>query len=297
MAVEEFGTEVVEIVASPRAADDRVLVLEAVGVEASVARGVVGFEVRVRPADAARARVELARYRLENLPAPRRVPVRLHTGAFAASAAWLVVLLVFHVASGMAAFGRDWYSAGLLTASAVHDGEVWRAVTALTLHADLAHLASNAGFGFAFGTIVASLYGPGTGWLLVLVAAVLANLANAALMGGGRASLGASTAVFAALGAAAGHRWPEARSRARPWLRGANVVAALVLLSLLGTGDERTDVLAHGLGFAFGLALALLLRDRLAAAPGQSPTRRHAQQVAGALALALVAIAWVVALA
>lgn len=295
--MEEFGTEVVEIVASPRAADDRVLVLEAVGVEASVARGTVGFEVRVRPADAGRARVELARYRLENLPAPRRVPVRLHTGAFAAGAVWLVVLFAFHVASGTAAFGRDWYAAGLLTAATVHGGEVWRAVTALTLHADLAHLASNAGFGFAFGTIVASLYGPGTGWLLVLVAAVLANLTNAALMGGARASLGASTAVFAALGAAAGHRWPEARTRVRPWLRGANVVAALVLLSLLGTGDERTDVLAHALGFAFGLLLALVFRDRLAATPGQSPARRHAQHVAGALALALVASAWVAALA
>lgn len=293
----DAGSEVVEIVASPRAADDRVLVLEAVGVEASVTRGSVGFEVRVRAADAERARVELARYRLENLPTPRRAPVPLHAGAFVAGGVWLAVLLLFQVTSGAAAFGRDWYAAGILTAATVHGGEPWRAITALTLHADLAHLASNAGFGFAFGTIVASLYGPGTGWLLVLVAATLANLANAALMGDARASLGASTAVFAALGAAAGHRWPEARSGARPWLRGANAVAALVLLALLGTGDERTDVLAHALGFGFGLLLALGLRDRLAAAPGQSPARRRTQHLAGALALALVVLAWAAALA
>lgn len=273
------------------------LVLEAVGIEASIWNGGAGFEIRVQAADAERARVELARYRLENLPAPRRMPVRLHAGALGAAAAWAILLVVLHFASAASAFGRDWFAAGLLTEATVRGGEFWRAVTALTLHADLAHLASNAGFGALFGTIVASLYGPGTGMLLVLVAATVANLLNAALMDGTRASLGASTAVFAALGAAAAHRWPEAAGRVRPWLRAANVVAALVLLALLGTGDARTDVLAHGLGFGCGMLLALPLRGRLAARSDHVARRRRVQWLAGAGALALVALAWVAALA
>jgi len=109
-------------------------------------------------------------------------------------------------------------------------------------------------------------------------------------MPAGRLSLGASTAVFAALGALAVHRWPAATRRARVGLRGGSIVAALVLLALLGTGDQHTDIAAHALGFASGALLALPLR-RWPPPPGRP------QHLAAGLALLIIAASWGAALA
>jgi rhomboid protease GluP len=275
---------------APGACEERALVLEAVGITALASRGPEGCELRVAESDLPRARLELERYLLENRPAPRAVPPLLHRDVLAASAAYAVVLLLVAAASGHALLGVDWYGRGALDGAQLRAGEAWRALTALTLHADLAHLAANAGFGALFGGLAARLYGAGTGWLLVLVAATVANFLNALWMPPGRVSIGASTAVFAALGAVAVFRWPAAARRTRLAWRGASLVAALVLLALLGTGDAHTDIAAHALGFAAGLVLALPLRRW---PPSHA---RRAQRFAGLVAVLLCAAAWLAAL-
>ena len=70
-------------------------------------------------------------------------------------------------------------------------------------------------------------------------------------------SIGASTAVFAALGLLAGHaavriaRQTKARWRViiRP------LASALVVLGLFGAGGQNIDVIAHATGFGAGLLL------------------------------------------
>ncbi|MBS0373531.1 MAG: rhomboid family intramembrane serine protease [Proteobacteria bacterium] len=269
--------------------DDRAFVLLALGIPAAMHYAEGSYALLVAASDAPRARVELERYVLENRPRPRPVPPRLHPGAALAAAGYVLLLFLVAVASSRGLFGLDWYERGVLDGARVRHGELWRAVTALTLHADLAHLLANSGFGALFGGLAARVYGAGAGWLLVLLAATLANLANGLWMGPGHASLGASTAVFAALGALAVHRWPAATRRTRWGLRGGSFVAALVLLALLGTGDAHTDVLAHALGFGAGAVLAWPLRARPAPA-AWAPQRR-----AGAAALGLIAAAWAAA--
>ena len=277
---------------TPRACDDRALVLEAVGLPAVIMLEDATYVLRVAPEHAAAASLELARYARENAPAPAPPPPRrLHAGAVASALAYVSLLLLYGVASSRSLFGLDWYGAGVLDGAALRAGELWRAVTALTLHADLAHLAANAGFGALFGGLAARLYGPGWGWLLVLAAATAANLVNGATMAAGRGSLGASTAVFAALGTLGVYRWPAATVRARLAWPGASLVAALVLLALLGTGDEHTDIAAHAFGFAFGALLAAPLRRR----PPHQPLRP--QRLAGLAVVLLVAGAWIAALA
>ncbi len=66
----------------------------------------------------------------------------------------------------------------------------------------------------------------------------------------------------------------------------------MALLALLGAGDEHVDVLAHALGFAAGVATGWLY-SRLGV-----PRSRGAgvQRAAGAAALALIALAWALAL-
>ena len=46
-----------------------------------------------------------------------------------------------------------------------HRFGIWRAVTALTLHSDLAHLAGNAFFGGVFGVLLAQILGGGLAWI------------------------------------------------------------------------------------------------------------------------------------
>lgn len=261
--------------AQARECDERLLLLESIGIPAAMRMEDGAYGVWVAPEDAGRAYFELTRYAAENRPRPPAPRPTLHAGGLVAAAGYVLVLFVLAAASANAALGRDWLAVGALDGSLVRAGEWWRAVTALTLHADLAHFGTNAGFGALFGTLAGRVYGPGRAWLGILLAATLANLANAAWMPPGRVSLGASTAVFAALGMLCVFPWPDRRRGARAGIRGASVVAALVLLALLGTGDERTDVAAHALGFVAGMgagtALPRLrgwhgLRDRTAAA-------------------------------
>src|SRR5690606_10788519 len=147
-----------------------------------------------------------------------------------------------------------------------------------------------AGALFLAGTFRA--FGAGVGSLLVLAAGAGGNLLNAWLRAGGHVSVGASTAVFGALGLLAGRALRRGRARG---LRGraafVPIAAALALLAMIGTEGERVDLWAHAWGLVVGVGLgaaALPLVPHLAARP--------VQWGAGALALALVAGAWLAAL-
>jgi hypothetical protein len=67
-------------------------------------------------------------------------------------------------------------------------------------------------------------------------------------------------------------------------------VAGVILLGFTGAGGERTDVLAHLTGFAMG-ALAGVTH-----ATWRVPRGAVAQAAAGLLSLALVGVAWILAL-
>lgn len=271
------------------ACDERLLLLESLGIPATLSADDDGWTLRVAPEHAGRAAFELARWSLENRPVPPAPRVQLHRGALPAALFYALLLFVLGAASANSLGGHDWYAAGGLDGARVRAGELWRAATALTLHADLAHYAANAGFGALFGTLAGRVYGAGAAWLTIVLAAVLANLLNAAWMPAGRISIGASTAVFAALGALCVYRWPATGRAGRHGVRVASVVAALVLLALLGTGDAHTDVAAHALGFACGAALGWL--------HGRRRWSAREQWLAAGCALAAPLLAWAVAFA
>ncbi len=137
-------------------------------------------------------------------------------------------------------------------------GEWWRPFTALFLHADLGHLAGNLLSGMVFATLVARSVGPLLGWTMILACGTLGNAATSWLAYPEPfVSLGASTAVFAALGILSGVGIVEmARDRAGlPWVRiSAPVLAGVVLLGWLGGGHgTHTDVPGHVFGFSAGL--------------------------------------------
>jgi len=137
-------------------------------------------------------------------------------------------------------------------------GEIYRTVTALMLHSSYPHLAGNmAGF-VIFGTAVCSITGAGVGWLMILLTGILGNLANAALFKYDHVSIGASTAVFGAVGILTAYQLTRkikiAGQRMKAWLP---MAGGLALLGLLGS-SKHSDLTAHLFGFIAGICLGLL---------------------------------------
>ena len=247
---------------SSQQADQYALVLAAAGIPYWFRRSGWGWTLEVLEQDAPRAAVEIEQFNLENpiqedcqaLPAqPLPPPIQTLTGLGAA-----LLLLVFHVVtSGYGAHDAVIRAAGA-NAARILDGEYWRAVTALTLHADARHLAGNM-LGIAvFGTLLCRRVGVGAAWLLILLAGAGGNLLNAWLHQSGFLSIGASTAVFAAVGLLGGVRvFPMEESGVsghRSWML--PLGAALGLLAMLGS-DVQTDIGAHLMGCVTGFGLGI----------------------------------------
>lgn len=276
-----------------QAAADRALVLHSLDIPCETLRedGRVALAV---PSDfGERAKYEIWQYEQENRPLrqrPRVVPFEYRNGVPGVVAYVIVVCLTAWLAS-RAAFGQDWLASGRIDGELVRRGEWWRLVTALTLHSGPRHLIGNIGFGVAFGFLAGRLVGSGVAWLAIVLASTGANVINTLLLDTSHRSIGASTAVFAALGFVAGFVW-RGRLMAQdrwPWRLGP-IVGGIALLAFTGTGDENTDVGAHLLGFLCGFGTGLLL-CRLPR-PALGP---RVQLACGAAALVMPVVAWLAA--
>ena len=213
-------------------------------------------------------------------------------------------------------FGLDVYRA-----RALH--EWWRAVTALTLHADGPHLFSNVAFGLFFFIPLCRRAGLGLGIALTLAAGVAGNVGNALTREAHVISLGFSTALFGAVGSlcaltaadVVGHYLrfapqsvfgasssaPDAKAGLFLTLArrlGIPLASGLALLGLLGGGGEvRTDYAAHIWGFCCGLlcTLAALPLER-AVFRLKTAQQTAAQAILFLASLAVIVGAWCYAL-
>jgi membrane associated rhomboid family serine protease len=287
----------IEIYRSPRKAlcDERALVLLAVGIPSTVHIGDGHFILEVDAGQAEQARTQLRHYEAESRPAGAAPPARRspYPHAWIGCVAYAAVLVAVAYAISAGLFRLDAFDLGDLDAARVQSGEWWRAWTALTLHLDAAHLAANLGAGIWFGYLAASELGSGSAWFLIVNGAALANWLEGEFGPATHRAVGASTAVFAALGMLAAHSWRIRLHLPQRWaLRWAPLVAGIVLLAWLGTAGDGTDVVGHVLGFAVGI-----LVGATAALPSVSRAlRRIPQWLAGVAALASLAMAWAFAL-
>lgn len=276
-------------------AEQYALVLVSRGIDCRLVSAADGaLALTVPPSDACLARRELAQYTKENQEGSRpSLPARSLAAGLEGALAYCAVLFFLYGAARREAFSLDWWSAGAAQAGLIVDGEWWRTVTALGLHVDLGHLASNLFFGSGLGLLLAQLLGTGLAWLAILLSGALGNALSALLQPASHTAVGASTAVFGALGILAALAWKGRvsvwRVRLRRWLPFA---AAAMLLAFLGVGGERTDVLGHVTGFVAGGGLGIGI-----AFAGPRPFEGTAAQWAcGGAALALLALAWSLAL-
>ena len=271
-----------------RGCTELALVLEARGIAWRHARGVDQWLLSVRAEDAAAAARELNAYRRENARASALAPPPAVIGSgWFGVASFVAVLLVIAVFAHELTFGIDWLAVGRMDSERLLAGQAWRALTALTLHVDTIHLLGNVAFGAFFTYFVARYLGGGVGWIAILASGALGNALNGWLTGPDHRAIGASTAVFGALGLLTAYTWrrgfPRGTTRRS---RFAPVVAGIALLAFTGTAGENTDLGAHLLGFAVGFLIGF------ATAHMRLPTSARVQITAGSVAWLFVAGAW-----
>jgi membrane associated rhomboid family serine protease len=266
--------------------DEWSLVLAAADIDHRTDRDGDLYRLMVEPARAAEAVRALADYDLER----RRRRARWYPADHSANTAWLVASAILAIEMWLGSTGKSAVAValGANRTDALLAGEIWRPATALTLHANGLHALSNAAAALLFLSPLCRLLGGGTAFALALVSGISANILNALWSGAGYSGIGASTAVFAAVGLLAGARWT--RSDPEPlWRRLRPLGAALGILAMLGASPE-TDVSAHLLGLVVGAALGIgftRIRPR--------PFNAAGDNAAGATGAAIVASAWIAA--
>jgi membrane associated rhomboid family serine protease len=247
-----------------------------------------GWGLRVAPADYERALRAIQQYQLENRGWPWQQEVFRPGILFDwGSLAWAVMIFLFFGLNNR----HDLGSAGVMDSLAVKQGEWWRLFTAIWLHADAGHLASNATFGFFLLGLAMGRYGTGVGLLAAYLAGTGGNLWSGLLASSAHRSLGASGMVMGALGLLASQSfvlWRVTPHAGKFIVTG--VVGGLMLFILMGTAPN-TDIAAHAGGFVTGLILSVILTlFRLSA---EKPKINLA---AGFIFAALVIIPWWLAL-
>ena len=299
-------------------AESWTLVLEAMAIPHRVVPTEVGFAVMVPPKMVAPAIAALDAQDREAAEAPflRELAPPDHGPSFVGVAMSITLMAFFVVAgprAGSDAFG--WFGRGSAVAeSIVRNHEIWRAVTALTLHADIMHVAGNAVASLVFVTALGRWLGGGLALAATLFCGAAGNLVTAYIYRSSHTVVGASTSTFAALGVLGGlqfvrrFRMPSV-GRTRRALLG--IAGALALLAMLGMGSDtisdatrivdvigparqptggHTDVVGHGMGFGFGIAAGVLFGFVL-----KRPVRLLGQGVALLTTLGALVGAWLLA--
>lgn len=277
-----------------RACSERALVLAAAGIKFEIVRDAADYVLLAAAADAERAVAELDSYGRENRTASTRPAGFPHlSSGWPGVYGYVAIVLLVDILDDRDVFGIRWSAVGKTHAESILNGQWWRSVTALTLHADSAHLVANVIVGGLFGLFAGQLLGSGVAWLSILAAGAMGNLLNAWIQPARHTSIGASTAVFAALGLVAAFAWDRRRHlHLRAFARWTPLVGGGVLLGYLGAGGVRTDVAAHLAGFCCGTLLGMLF-SRLG---NRAMFSARTQFASGAAAVAMVAIAWAMAI-
>jgi membrane associated rhomboid family serine protease len=245
---------------------DRGLVVLALGKAYWLLRQPDGFHLQVDAADAQQVREQIEAFERESAgwpPAEPQIPRR--PVSLFGPLLWAAALILGYYLEGRSA-GRLEAWGTMDSRALFSQGQLWRPFTALLLHADAGHLAANLLTGAVVVSALLTTLGNVRGWLLLAIASAAGNAAVGALSyPADYRSLGASTAVFAALGLLTGTALRASRGASFRWAELLLPLGSgITLLGMFGSGDASTDVAAHLAGFAAGLLLGLAFGRRSA---------------------------------
>ena len=268
---------------SQRQAMDWSLVLVSQGIETTIdqAEDGGGWGLLVAGPDLGTAIKIIRQYHLENRGWPWQQQVFRQGLMFDwAALAWALLAGLFFWLGTT----TDLKTGGLMDGTAVAHGQWWRLFTAMWLHADLAHLATNATLGLVLLGLTMGRYGTGVGLLAAYLAGAGGNLLAGLITLQTHRSLGASGMVMGSLGLLAVQSlslWRQTPHAMRFIVSG--LCGGVMLFALLAL-TPGTDVMAHLGGFVCGLLLGAMFN--LVPAIAQKP----AANVLGGLAFALLVI-------
>ena len=266
------------------------LVLVSQGIETTIdqAEDGTGWGLLVAGQDYGNALRVIRQYHLENRGWPWQQAVFRPGFLFDwGSLAWALLASLFFWLSTH----TDLQSGGVMDGTAVAHGQWWRLFTAVWLHADLAHLATNATLGLVLVGLAMGRYGTGAGLLAAYLAGAGGNLVAGLISLQTHRSLGASGMVTGALGLLAAQSfslWRQTPHALKLILSG---ICGGVMLFVLLALTPGTDVMAHLGGFGSGLLLGALLS--LVPGIAQKP---KANLLSGLVFTLLVIVPWWLAL-
>ncbi len=244
--------------------------------------------LEIAEADLPRATESLALYERENRKPWRREVTWTGLLFDVRAAFWFVALILFYFSAE--ALQKNFHLPGAVDRGAVLHGEWWRVFTAVTLHADVAHLLANVTIGFVFLGFAMGCYGAGVAMLLSLLGGAVGNIASLLLHEAPFRSLGASGFVMASLGLLAAHSLTFGRHEKRAVWIGRGVIAGGLLVVLLGL-SPKSDVVAHVGGFVGGVVLGVV------ALPWRAQFQQRAFSIVCLSGFALlVMVTWMLAL-
>lgn len=268
------------------AADVYSLVLSAEEIPHQVAKSWSGWSIRVNESDTVRAVVAIDQYRSENPQTPEQDAAL--SGQAPRQASWCGVwvacaLLGIYLATASPGAHPNIMSTLGASAAKILHGEWFRCITALLIHSSPAHLLGNMVGMAVFGSAVCGIVGSGVGVLMIAMTGIIGNLLNAIFHQSNHLSVGASTAVFGAVGILVAH---QVRHRMKDggqmtWRTVLPIGAGLALLGFL-SGGPRVDLMAH----AFGMIAGALM----SAAYGMCRTRPPSRMVQAICAVTVVAV-------
>ncbi len=257
-------TSTIGLPANRQQAEQWSLVLGAADIPSEIEFENHSWVIKVSTIHEKKALREIAEYMEENSNWPpyrpkKKVPLPVLTKYQPPTVLMMGALVIFYVITGPWAAGSDWFSQGAVSGKQILDqGQWYRLVTGLTLHADVVHLFGNVLTGGVLVHFLCRLLGHGLGWFLILASGTLGNIINILFHGNPHNSVGFSTAIFGTIGILSGYQAVSKRSAALKEIL-LPLAAGAGLLAFLGTGGPRTDLGAHFFGLLTGAVLGALL--------------------------------------
>jgi membrane associated rhomboid family serine protease len=235
-------------------ADTYRLVLSSTGISHHLEKGGHGWDIRVNDTDYEKAVTAIEEYLKENPELQKTEDPLYYKYQKTFTGIWVSILLIAcHVAIAIGDKSDLFVETYGSSAFHILHGELYRSVTSLMLHADPLHLMGNIAGIAIFGTAVCSITGWGVGWLMILATGIVGNLTNALLYESGHISIGASTAIFGAIGILSAHQFFQKFNPSGQKMKAVLPLACgLALLGILGSG-KHTDIMAHLFGFLAGI--------------------------------------------
>jgi membrane associated rhomboid family serine protease len=257
-------TSTIGLPASRHQAEQWSLVLRAANIPSVIEFERRSWVIKVSPLHEQRALQEIAAFMAENSDWPPDRPqdkptLPVLTKYQPPTILMMGALVIFYIITGPWSENSAWFSVGSVSGRQIlENGQWFRLVTALTLHADVVHLVGNILIGGILVHFLCRLLGNGLGWFLILASGTLGNLMNILLHGTSHNSVGFSTAVFGTIGILSGYQAAGKRTAALKEIL-LPLAAGAGLLAFLGVGGPRTDLGAHFFGLLAGAVLGGLL--------------------------------------